>query len=264
MKHTRKAAAPIARRASFQNPLSFPGIRFVGDGGDGSAVGDGGAPAGDGEQIGNTEPGEIGDASLNGNRLDASQVAAKKLTAEQAEALAPKDADDADKGSQADDPKLKAARDEAAQNRIKAREATEQKDALIQQLGKALGLIKDDDGKGEGPDAEALAAQVEKSQAEATTAARELAVYKAAASNGADPAKLLDSRSFLSSIENVDHTDDAAIGKAIKTAVDGNKSFALARAAGASTADTASGPGGGSTPKGEVSISDAVAAHYRN
>ena len=250
MKHTRKAraAAPIGRRASFQNPLSFPGIRFVGDGGDGSAVGDGGVPAGDGqdgeEQGGQNAPSNAPDPSNDGG--------------EQGEEH------DEQTGSQADDPKLKAARDEAAQNRIKAREATEQMESLRTTLGKALGLIKDDDGKGEGPDAEALAAQVEKSQAEATSAARELAVYKAAASNGADPAKLLDSRSFLSSIENVDHTDDKAISAAIKTAVDGNKSFALARAAGASTADTASGPGGGSTPKGEVSIHDAVTAHYNN
>ena len=248
-----KEAAPIARRASFQNPLSFPGIRFVGDGGDGSAVGDGGAPAGDNGDSGND--GDTDTASTIDGRMVREDALPDKQAAQD---------DDADKGSQADDPKLKAARDEAAQNRIKAREATEQKDALIQQLGKALGLIKDDDGKGEGPDAEALAAQVEKSQAEATTAARELAVYKAAASNGADPAKLLDSRSFLSSIENVDHTDEAAIGKAIKAAVEGNRSFASVRATGASTADTASGPGGGSTPKGEVSIADAVAAHYRN
>lgn len=243
-----KEAAPIARRASFQNPLSFPGIRFMSAGGDGGELGAGGAPAGDGQesQGGDESAPPSNDAETPAN--DGQQAAQ----------------DDEQTGSQADDPKLKAARDEAAQNRIKAREATEQKDALIQQLGKALGLIKDDDGKGEGPDAEALTKQIADEQAKATSAARELAVYKAAASNGADPAKLLDSRSFLSSIENVDHTDDKAISAAIKAAVDGNRSFALARAAGASTADTASGPGGGSTPKGEVSIHDAVTAHYNN
>lgn len=248
MKHTRKAAAPIARRASFQNPLSFPGIRFMSAGGDGGELGAGGAPAGDGQEAqgGNETAPASNDAETPAN--DGQQAAQ----------------DDEQTGSQADDPKLKAARDEAAQNRIKAREATEQKDALIQQLGKALGLIKDDDGKSEGPDAEALTKQIADEQAKATSAARELAVYKAAASNGADPAKLLDSRSFLSSIENVDHTDDKAISAAIKTAVDGNKSFALARAAGASTADTASGPGGGSTPKAEVSLEDALANHYSN
>lgn len=247
-RNTIKASAPIARRASFQNPLSFPGIRFMSAGGDGGELGAGGAPAGDGQEAqgGDESTPPSNDAETPPN--DGQQAAQ----------------DDEQTGSQADDPKLKAARDEAAQNRIKAREATEQKDALIQQLGKALGLIKDDDGKSEGPDAEALTKQIADEQAKATSAARELAVYKAAASNGADPAKLLDSRSFLSSIENVDHTDDKAISQAIKTAVDGNRSFALARAAGASTADTASGPGGGSTPKGEVSIHDAVTAHYNN
>ncbi|MGO2813375.1 MAG: hypothetical protein ACTIBG_18105, partial [Brevibacterium aurantiacum] len=108
----------------------------------------------------------------------------------------------------------------------------------------------------------ALAAQVEKSQTEATEAARELAVYKAAATNGADPSKLLDSRSFLNSIKDVDHGDEKALGAAIKAAVDNNKSFASARVAGASTADTASGPGGGSTPKADMSLADAVAGHY--
>ena len=249
MKHTRKAAAPIARRASFQNPLSFPGIRFMSAGGDGGELGAGGAPAGDGQEAqgGEEQGGQNGTPSTPDPSNDGGEQAEEH---------------DEQTGSQADDPKLKAARDEAAQNRIKAREATEQKDALIQQLGKALGLIKDDDGKGEGPDAEALTKQIADEQAKATSAARELAVYKAAASNGADPAKLLDSRSFLSSIESVDHTDDKAIGQAIKTAVDGNRSFALARAAGASTADTASGPGGGSTTKADMSLNDAVTAHY--
>lgn len=252
MKHTRKAraAAPIGRRQSFQNPLSHPGIRFMSAGGDGGELGAGGAPAGDGQEAqgGEEQGGQNGTPSTPDPSNDGG---------EQAE-------EHDEHGSQADDPKLKAARDEAAQNRIKAREATEQKDALIQQLGKALGLIKDDDSKSEGPDAEALTKQIADEQAKATSAARELAVYKAAASNGADPAKLLDSRSFLSSIENIDHTDNKAISAAIKTAVDGNKSFALARAAGASTADTASGPGGGSAPKAEVSLEDAAAAHYRN
>ena len=138
MKHTRKAraAAPIGRRASFQNPLSFPGIRFVGDGGDGSAVGDGGAPAGDvqGEQVGSIDASKItsNDPSVGGKTITAEQHAEFYN-----EDGTPKDRrsaeDDEQTGSQADDPKLKAARDEAAQNRIKAREATEQKDALIQQ-----------------------------------------------------------------------------------------------------------------------------------
>lgn len=247
MKHiTRKAAAPIARRRSFQDPLSDPFIRFMSAGGDGGELGAGGAPAGDGQE------GQGGDESTPPSN-DAETPANDGQQAAQ---------DDEQSGSQADDPKLKAARDEAAQNRIKAREAASEKDQLIQTLGKALGLVKDDDEQGKGPDAEALAAQVEKSQTEATEAARELAVYKAAATNGADPSKLLDSRSFLNSIKDVDHGDEKALGAAIKAAVDNNKSFASARVAGASTADTASGPGGGSTPKADMSLADAVAGHY--
>lgn len=250
MKHINKAAAPIRRRMSFQDPLSDPFIRFIGDGGDGSAVGDGGAPAGDN---GGDESAGEGDFDTD-STIDGKTVR-KVATPDPAE-------DDEQNGSTADDPKLKAARDEAAQNRIKAREAASEKDQLIQTLGKALGLVKDDDEQGKGPDAEALAAQVEKSQTEATEAARELAVYKAAATNGADPSKLLDSRSFLNSIKDVDHGDEKALGAAIKAAVDNNKSFASARVAGASTADTASGPGGGSTPKADMSLADAVAGHY--
>ena len=248
MKHINKAAAPIRRRRSFQDPLSDPFIRFMSAGGDGGALGAGGAPAGDPAPAG-------GPAAVvrPGTRRSSAGSRARRD---------PPAADDEQSGSQADDPKLKAARDEAAQNRIKAREAASEKDQLIQTLGKALGLVKDDDEQGKGPDAEALAAQVEKSQTEATEAARELAVYKAAATNGADPSKLLDSRSFLNSIKDVDHGDEKALGAAIKAAVDNNKSFASARVAGASTADTASGPGGGSTPKADMSLADAVAGHY--
>lgn len=250
MKHiTRKAAAPIARRRSFQDPLSDPFIRFIGDGGDGSAVGDGGAPAGD----------NGGDDSASEGDFDTDSTIDGKTVRKVA---TPDPAEDDEQGSQADDPKLKAARDEAAQNRIKAREAASEKDQLIQTLGKALGLVKDDDEQGKGPDAEALAAQVEKSQTEATSAARELAVYKAAVKAGGDPDALLDSRRFLDSIKDVDPTDGTKITDAIKAAVNDNQNLASRRAPGASTADTASGPGGGSTPKAEVSLEDALASHY--
>lgn len=251
MKHINKAAAPIRRRVSFQDPLSDPSIRFMSAGGDGGELGAGGAPAGD---AGDGQDGDNSASSTN----DAGG--------------ATNDAQDADdehgKPSQADDPKLAAARDEAYQNRVKAREAKEAADTaaskydqLVQTLGKGLGLISDDDNA-DAPDAEALAAQVTEAQTKAAESARELAVYKAAATNGADPSKLLDSRSFLNSIKDVDHGDEKALGAAIKAAVDNNKSFASARVAGASTADTASGPGGGSTPKAEVSLEDALASHY--
>ena len=251
MKHVnRKTDAPITRRRSFQDPLSDPSIRFIGDGGDGSAVGDGGAPAGDSGEAGSGE--DQGGQSTPPSTSDPS-----KDGGEQGE-------EQDEQGSQADDPRLKAARDEAAQNRIKAREAASEKDQLIQTLGKALGLVKDDDEQGKGPDADALTAQIADEQAKATSAARELAVYKAATSAGGDPDALLDSRRFLDSIKDVDPTDGTKITDAIKAAVNDNQNLASRRAPGASTADTASGPGGGSTPKADMSLADAVAGHYNH
>ena len=186
------------------------------------------------------------------------------------------DGDDSeDNGSKADDPRLRKARDEAYANRVKARDAeqaataaAEEKDALIQQIGKALGLVNDDD-EDSGPDADALAQQITEHKATAETATaerdearRELAIYKAAAKNGADPEKLLDSRKFLNGITDLDHQDEDAVAAAVKAAVDGNPNLAQRRERGASTADTASGPGGGSAPKAEVPLQDALAARY--
>lgn len=239
------------KRTRITAPLADPRLRFMTagpDGGEGVAGDASAAPAGGSEQAGETPAPNDGEAPAE-----------------------TPPADDDEHGSKADDPKLAAARNEAAQNRIKAKDAKEAADTaaskydqLVQTLGKGLGLIKDDDGEAPAPDAEALAAQVAEAQTKATESARELAVYKAAATNGADPTKLLDSRSFLASIAEVDHGDEAALSAAIKAAVQGNQSFALGRVSGASTADTASGPGGGSAPKAEMSIQDAVSAHYRN
>lgn len=237
-----RAVAPLPR-LSMHAPLSDPRLRFMTagpDGGEGVAGGDAGDPA---------------------------PPAGGEPTDEKTHEEPP--ADDEQQGSQADDPKLRAARDEAYQNRIKAREAKEaadqaasRYDQLVQTLGKGLGLIKDDEG--EAPDADALAAQVSESQAAAQEAARELAVYKAARGANADPDKLLDSRSFLASIKDVDPADQAAVKAAVEDAVKANQSFALGRVSSASTADTASGPGGGSAPKAEVSLTDALAQHYSN
>lgn len=174
-----------------------------------------------------------------------------------------------DTGSKADDPKLRAARDEAYQNRVKARDAeqaattaAQEKDALIQQIGKALGLVKDDDGESEAPDADALAQSVAAEQAKATDAHRELAVYKAAGKAGADPEKLLDSRRFIDSIAELDPTDADAVATAVKDALASHPNLAQRRERGASTADTASGPGGGSAPKAEVPLLDALGNRY--
>lgn len=173
-----------------------------------------------------------------------------------------------DNASKADDPKTAAARDEAAQNRIKAREAEERataaekaRDELVRTLGKHLGLVQDDDDGDQAPDADALAKSVAEEQAKAAEAQRELAVYKAAGTI-ADPERLLDSRRFLSSISEIDPTDGDAIKAAVKAAVDSDPSLASRRERGASSADTAGGPGGGSAPKAEVGLLSALGNHY--
>ena len=131
----------------------------------------------------------------------------------------------------------------------------------MQQLGKVLGLVKED-GEDEAPDAEALARSVAEEQQRAAEARRELAVFRAAAKAGADPDRLLDSRRFLTSLEKVDPDDTDAVTAAVKDALASNPDLATRRERGASTADTASGPGGGSAPRAEIPLGDALSNRY--
>jgi len=131
-------------------------------------------------------------------------------------------------------------RKEAGDYRTAAKTAAE--DAaknLSAQLAKALGLAKDDDT----PDPAALTQQLTTAQQEAADRARELAIYKAAGAHGADPAKLLDSNSFMTSVKGLDPTDGDAVANAIKAAVTANQSLKTARAAGASGVELAGGTG---------------------
>lgn len=75
---------------------------------------------------------------------------------------------------------------------------------------------------GEPPDPAALAEQVAQEQARAREAAVQLAVYRNAAANGANPDALLDSASFLRSVAEVDPADATAVAEAIKAAVTAN------------------------------------------
>lgn len=103
--------------------------------------------------------------------------------------------------------------------RISEMETTQQ--AQLDAIAKALGLKSEDTP----PDPEALTAQVQAEQAKARTAALELAVYRNAAANEANPDLLLDSASFLRSLADVDPADADAVSAAIKAAVDGNALF---------------------------------------
>lgn len=142
---------------------------------------------------------------------------------------------------------IREARDEAGKARTtaKANAAAEARDALAKEIGKALGLVKDD----ETPDPAKLTEQLTATQAQARQAAVELAVYKAAGKHSGDPVAILDSRAFLASVQALDPNGsdfNTAVDAAIKAAVEGNpKLKATAPAAGASTVQHAGGSGEG-------------------
>lgn len=103
------------------------------------------------------------------------------------------------------------------------------------------------DAAGEKPDPAKLATQLSEQQTEARQAKIELAIYKEATkpSVGVDAAALLDSRSFLAKIADLDPTDAKAITKAITEAVNDNPKFKLVQAASASGSDFSGGSGEG-------------------
>lgn len=110
----------------------------------------------------------------------------------------------------------------SARTVAKQNAATEAREQLAQEIGKALGLIQDD----EPIDPAQITAQLA-SQTEATKRAQtELAVYKAALDPNsavkADPTALLDSRTFMDKVAALDPTDTAGIDAVIAEAVEAN------------------------------------------
>lgn len=216
----------------------------TGDGGDGSG-GDGGT--GDG---GDSGGGDTGKGAGGGKAKDGEDDAAKVKRLER---------------------ELHAARSEAgkARNDAKKQAADEAVKALTQQLGKALGFVKDDDTP---PDPKALAeaiAQKDTAISEKDAALRakdvELAVWARADKLQAKAGALLDSRAFVATLANLDPSDKGftdALDKAIRDAVDGNKAaFAATPPAGKSGADLSGGTREGAARRGG-SLSGAIANHY--
>lgn len=122
---------------------------------------------------------------------------------------------------------LKKLRDEAAGNRVKAKEVTDrlaafeaQQEQQRQAMAKALGLVSD-----EPPTAEQLAEQLNATKAErdaqearARQTAVELAVFRAAATEQVDGNALLDSRTFVSALDGLDPSADD-FGQQVKAAI---------------------------------------------
>ncbi|MYW48877.1 hypothetical protein [Streptomyces sp. SID161] len=147
---------------------------------------------------------------------------------------------------------LKAANADAAKARTTAKKtaADEARSEIVTELGKALGLIKDDDKEQAPPDPAKLTAEIERATSAHRDTARELAVYRGAAKHGADPGALTDSRKFLDSIKHLDPTEDGfskKVSDAIKKAVDDDPKFKTAPAAPDRTSSDFNGGGGSSS-----------------
>jgi len=132
----------------------------------------------------------------------------------------------------------------AARTNAKAQAAEEARTELAQTIGKALGLVKD-----EPIDPATLTASLTTSQAEAKQARVELAVFRNASTAGADPSALLDSATFLKSVESLDPNDGAAITAAIQSSIAANPRLAAAPGTKAPAPNpaqgaSAAGPGG--------------------
>lgn len=154
-------------------------------------------------------------------------------------------------------------RAENARSRTTAKQnaADEARTEIAEAIAQALGLQPD---PASAPDPQTqvqeLTAQVEaRTQAE-RQATRELAIYKTAHTAGADPERLLDSRSFLQSITDIDPTNTDALTEAIRTAVTQNPTLKATQAAGPSSVDHT--PGGQGQPR--QTLEQAAVALYGN
>ncbi|MFI9339973.1 hypothetical protein ACIG0D_01655 [Streptomyces sp. NPDC052773] len=216
--------------------------------GDGGGSGDGaGSGSGDGGQ--GTGDGGTG-KSGQGKDSEALAATVKRLEKELAEARR-----DAGKARTA-------AKQQAADDAVKA---------ITQQLGKALGFVKDDAP----PDPKALAeaiAQKDSALSEKEAALRakdvELSVWARADKLGAKAGALLDSRSFLKAISSLDPSEkgfQSALDQAIKDAVKDNPTvFAAAQPAGKSGGDLSGGTGEGAAKKRAAGgLAGAIAGHYQ-
>ena len=149
---------------------------------------------------------------------------------------------------------VKAANAEAAKARTTAKQnaADEARTALAQEIGKALGLVED-----QAPDPAKLTEQVGTLTADNKAVKLELAVFHAAAAAGADASALLDSRTFLAKLGDIDPTDTAAVSTAITEAVKTNPGFAAATTPRLPAPNPALGSSGSGAPDLQAQIETA-------
>lgn len=153
---------------------------------------------------------------------------------------------------------VRALRKENAKDRTAAKQkaADDAQASLVQQIGKALGLIKDDDDT---PTPDDLTRQLTAEQDAKRSAQTALAVYRAA-QGIADPDMLTDSARFHKALADVDITDQKAVTDAVKAFIKDHPQYAGTRAPQAGGANTIDHPAGsGETTPQSTSLNQAVA-----
>ena len=153
---------------------------------------------------------------------------------------------------------VRALRKENAKDRTAAKQkaADDAQASLVQQIGKALGLIKDDTDT---PTQDDLIRQLTTEQEAKRTAQTTLAVYRAA-QGIADPDMLTDSARFHKTLADVDITDQKAVTDAVKAFIKDHPQYAGTRAPQAGGANTLDHPAGsGETTPQSTSLNQAVA-----
>ncbi|MEE1814217.1 hypothetical protein PUR59_04175 [Streptomyces sp. SP18ES09] len=264
----KRTLARHGHRAGWAHPYSTGPFDpwLYADGGDGDDSGSSG-DAGDGDDSGPSDGDDSGDGQTGGDTAAAEDAGRKA-----AKPAPPKG------GKGGEDPaaqvarltkELEDARKDAGKARTDAKKqaAEEAKASLVQELGKALGLVKDDDKDAAPPDPAKLTAEIERATAAHRQTATELAVFKGASKHGADPDSLTDSRAFMAKLAKLDPgADDFSkkVGEAIKAAVADNPKL---KAAGQASAASASGEFTGGTGEpdsnGPQSIDDIRAARRK-
>lgn len=139
----------------------------------------------------------------------------------------------------------------SARTNAKAQAAEDARTELAQTIGKALGLVKD-----EPIDPAKLTESLTTAQADAKRAQVALAVYQNAGTTG-DPVALLDSTTFLKSVEGIDPTDAAAVAAAIKSAVEANPRLGAATGIQPPAPNPAQGASAGGAPDAAALMAEA-------